>query len=371
VAVTDVGPSGNIRMEAYASADNGEFHYDYTNSNGASVFYDFSAAPGASFYLRVCRQDAAGGANPYTFNATHVEVPDSYEPNDTRLEASLIEVGQAGEAYMLGDRVTSTAIPNEAWFDWYQVALEPGDRSVRGEHPVKPAQRVPGGRHPRGEPRHERDRLHHPVCLPSPGLAQLVGDPAVGEPGPSLEAERRAGAVAQEPLAPLAIVLGHGHAGKEIEAARLRSTARGLRRAGGLEVVARSSGAVGTPPAGAGELGQLAKTERALEACVERGPLRRLVGEVPVGSGSPQQAPPSQPAGNAVLDSVHEVVEDGRRRARQRVERDRSVPLRTPRAFPRKDAVRHRDGVVHVEVEAAGAPRPPRTRQVAPDDRDP
>jgi hypothetical protein len=126
VSLTDVGTDGDLDITVFSGLDNGSFLSNATNSVGTNLYLYFTAAPGASFHISVEDYNTVNAPNPYTFNATYVQVPDTHEPNDSRPEATAISVGEEVEGYMLGDRETSTGIPNENWFDWYQVDLEAG-----------------------------------------------------------------------------------------------------------------------------------------------------------------------------------------------------------------------------------------------------
>jgi hypothetical protein len=64
-------------------------------------------------------------------------------------------------------------------------------RRVWSEHSVKPHERPPRGRHECRQPRKELHRLHHPMGLSAPGLAQGVRDPTVWQAAQALEAQVR------------------------------------------------------------------------------------------------------------------------------------------------------------------------------------
>lgn len=129
VRITDVGPNGDTDVALWAAADNGEFHSTGTNTEGASVFFFFNAKPGATFRLEVTNYVDLRDPNPYLLTVTYDQVPDEYEPNDTRPEAAPIEVGQAVEGYEFAGWENSTGVPEEDWYDWYAIELEPGDTS--------------------------------------------------------------------------------------------------------------------------------------------------------------------------------------------------------------------------------------------------
>ena len=59
----------------------------------------------------------------------YTQVPDVHEPNNSRLEAAPISVGEDVEGYMFAGWVNSTGISEEDWHDWYELELEVGATS--------------------------------------------------------------------------------------------------------------------------------------------------------------------------------------------------------------------------------------------------
>ncbi len=129
VHITDVGPDADTDVAVWSAADNGEFHSTHTNVEGASVFFYFNAKAGAAFRLEVTNYADVKNPNPYLLTVTYDQVPDEYEPNDTRPAAKAIDVGQSVEGYMFAGWENSTGVPAEDWFDWYSVDLEAGPAS--------------------------------------------------------------------------------------------------------------------------------------------------------------------------------------------------------------------------------------------------
>jgi hypothetical protein len=130
VGVTDVGPNGDITVEAFTALDNSSFHRVGNNEEGGSVFLFFNAKPGATFRIAVSKYLTVNAPNPYRFQAVYHPVADTYEPNDQRTQAASISVGQAVEGYMFAGWEVSTGIPSAEWQDWYQVQLAAGTTTV-------------------------------------------------------------------------------------------------------------------------------------------------------------------------------------------------------------------------------------------------
>jgi hypothetical protein len=129
VSVTEVGTSGDLALNAYTALDNSSFHWLYNNGEGGSVFF-FNAKPGATFRVTVAKYLTMNAPNPYLFQAVYHPVPDTHEPNDQRIEAASIGVGQAVEGYMFAGWEASTGIPSTEWEDWYQVELAAGAATI-------------------------------------------------------------------------------------------------------------------------------------------------------------------------------------------------------------------------------------------------
>jgi hypothetical protein len=130
VSATDVGANGDILLEAFSGADNGSFHKVGSNTDGGNVYFYFNAKPGATFRVSVTKYSDVNAANPYTFEAAYTEVPDLYEPNDLRTQATPITLGTPVEAYLFAGWETSTGIPDEAWQDWYKLNLAAGPTTI-------------------------------------------------------------------------------------------------------------------------------------------------------------------------------------------------------------------------------------------------
>lgn len=79
--------------------------------------------------------------------------------------------------------------------------------------------------------------LHHTMGLARPRLADRVRDPSVPEHAQPFEAERRTGAVAQEPLAPFAITRRHDDTGMHVEPSRVATASVRSRRDGQRHVI--------------------------------------------------------------------------------------------------------------------------------------
>ena len=130
ISVTEGGTDANIGVAVWSAADNVEIQDYYTTTDGGSLYQYFSAAPGADFYFAVSKWATWKDANPYTVNATFVAVPDAYEPNDLRTDASPIELGETVEAYFFAGFENGEGIADESWDDWYSVALNAGAVSI-------------------------------------------------------------------------------------------------------------------------------------------------------------------------------------------------------------------------------------------------
>ena len=76
-------------------------------------------------------------------------------------------------------------------------------------------------RHQRGQPRKQLDRRHHPVRDAVAGVLHAVRDAAVAEQDEPIKGEARPSAVADEALAPLAVVGLDADRRLEVEAVAL------------------------------------------------------------------------------------------------------------------------------------------------------
>lgn len=129
VNLTEVGPNADTELELWAAADDGEFYSTGTNTEGASMYFNFNAAPGAMFRLVVTNYLDVASPNPYRLTINYQQVPDEYEPNQVRNQAVPIEVGEDVEAYLFAGWANSTGVPGEDWYDWYSIELEAGATS--------------------------------------------------------------------------------------------------------------------------------------------------------------------------------------------------------------------------------------------------
>jgi hypothetical protein len=175
--------------------------------------------------------------------------------------------------------------------------------------------------------------------LSAPGLAQGVRDPTVWQATQALETQCRTGAVAQQPLASLAIARRDDDAGVNVEAPRAAcSSARlgGRGQSGPVVVDARSLG----------QRRELADAERSLEAGFERRAVAGLVARVALFLH--EQSSPLEPRANAHLDVECDGVEIVVRRASKRVKQ-----CALARIVFREHAVGNGHVVVNVEIQAA------------------
>jgi len=129
VSMTDVGTTGAMSVEAWAAADNTEFHSTYNTSRGGSLTFFFNAEPGATFRVPVTNWSWEDPTS-YTFKAAFYPVVDEYEPNDLRSAAKPIELDEPVSAYFFAGWENGTGIPDESWFDWYSVDLAVGEVDV-------------------------------------------------------------------------------------------------------------------------------------------------------------------------------------------------------------------------------------------------
>jgi hypothetical protein len=169
------------------------------------------------------------------------------------------------------------------------------------------------------------------------GGLDAVSNSPVGQQGEPLEAERRTRAIAEQALATFGVTGRHSDRRVDIE------TPAGLaaRPAEWRETCLVDCGSRGGLLTR--QLGELAEPQRPLQARIERRALRRVAVIALCGT---QQAPALEPAQRAQLDYVGDVVEVAAIGKRQLEELRRAVRLTD------EDAVRHRDVVVNVEVEA-------------------
>jgi hypothetical protein len=132
VSVIDVGMNSNVDVQVYTLADQGgELVSAYDSSRGGSAYAYFAAYPGAAYAVSVEPWSSTiDGPNPYVLSVAFHEIDDPYEPNNLRSAAKTIEVGEPIEAYMYAGFENSSSIPSEDWYDWYKLALEPGEATI-------------------------------------------------------------------------------------------------------------------------------------------------------------------------------------------------------------------------------------------------
>jgi len=111
------------------------------------------------------------------------------------------------------------------------------------------------------------------------GLSQQVGDTSIGEPRDAFEAERGTRAVAKQTLECVAIALGHGHTGVDVESKDLGApralAVTSVFVAERIQIELRGGGAVEACERRARREG-----ERELQAGFDRRELRRLVSAI-------------------------------------------------------------------------------------------
>jgi hypothetical protein len=126
---TDVGPS-SPSVYIYSTVDDGLIYGDETRAAGVSLFGFLGAVAGARYQIRIGRW--AGGASVpmnYTLRADYHPVSDIYEPNDTILEASDIELASTVNAYAVVGYESSTVSAAD-FEDWYGFTTDAGQIEV-------------------------------------------------------------------------------------------------------------------------------------------------------------------------------------------------------------------------------------------------
>jgi len=93
------------------------------------VIHWFNAAPNTKYRVSVERSSGADTI-PYSVEVKFTPVKDSFEPNDTRAQASAIKVGTPVKAYLFTGRPASSVAAAPAWEDWYKVRLGAGTVTV-------------------------------------------------------------------------------------------------------------------------------------------------------------------------------------------------------------------------------------------------
>lgn len=129
VSVTDVGPV-ILTVNLYSTTNNGLIHSADTTSIGASYFGYFEAASGAGYQLDVRRWNGSPNeVSPYSLRVDYVPIDDPYEPNQDRLSAAPIPLGEPIDAYFFAG-LASSSVAGASYADWYAVELEPGPFTV-------------------------------------------------------------------------------------------------------------------------------------------------------------------------------------------------------------------------------------------------
>jgi len=130
VQVTDVGPDGNLGVEAFAVLDNGAVEDAHNASKGGSAFLYFAGKPGASFRLKVSKWDTIDKPTPYLLTAAFTGVNDVNEPNDDNAHATPIMVGKSVSGFFFAGLENSTDPPEAAWEDRFKVTLPAGEATI-------------------------------------------------------------------------------------------------------------------------------------------------------------------------------------------------------------------------------------------------
>lgn len=128
--VKDVGTDGGFYLNVFSTEDNANIQqgYGYSGANGV-VFIPVVA--GQTYRAQVTMYSKI--PPEYTFYATYTPLPDEYEPNNERMDAKPITVGEEvrGYAYM-GYRSSTIEMNDE---DWYQVDLAAGAMQITLDQP--------------------------------------------------------------------------------------------------------------------------------------------------------------------------------------------------------------------------------------------
>lgn len=137
VTLTAVGDD-TPRVEIYSQEDNGKLHDFQAATSGGDVETYFAAATGGRYRIAVV-DGVIGVPGPYryTLTATYTALEDDYEPNDTREEATPIEVGETVTARLFAGFEDSVPPDAVAYQDWYEVELAAGTASIE-------VQNIPG-----------------------------------------------------------------------------------------------------------------------------------------------------------------------------------------------------------------------------------
>lgn len=130
VSLINVGPNGNIEMQVYVVADNGQLVNAAVGGAGVSDYLWFNATASTMYRVAVNRFTSGPTANPYTFKAVYTPVNDTHEVNDLRTQASPLTVATPVQGYMFGGYTVSTGFANNAWEDWYRVTLAAGTVTI-------------------------------------------------------------------------------------------------------------------------------------------------------------------------------------------------------------------------------------------------
>jgi hypothetical protein len=125
LAITDVG-AGNLDVYVYAPGDNAQLVRGFENGTGVSVYLYWAAAPSATYQISLTPFTSFNNPYPYTVTATYIAIEDEFEPNDTRDDAAMIELGSI-EAYMFGGASSGSRVNID---DWYAIDLEPGTATI-------------------------------------------------------------------------------------------------------------------------------------------------------------------------------------------------------------------------------------------------
>jgi hypothetical protein len=104
----------------------------YSRTDGSSLHFFWAAAPGEKYRISV--HDFAAFKVPYgyTLVASYTKLEDKSEPNDTRDDATALELGETAEAFYFSGLKSSVA-PVAAYEDWFAFDANAAPITIRLE----------------------------------------------------------------------------------------------------------------------------------------------------------------------------------------------------------------------------------------------
>ncbi len=123
IGITNI-PNGRFTFDVLLKSSMTSLYSTFTSKSGDAAWAYFAAAPATAYVFRIT---PLGDTLPYDYrvHVSYSDVPDSYEPNDTRTAARAIELGVPVQGYLFAGFKTDKLNTTD-YEDWYEVTLEAG-----------------------------------------------------------------------------------------------------------------------------------------------------------------------------------------------------------------------------------------------------